>query len=329
MLITSSNARATDHRLTSQARAESQAKPPSPEQRKPLQESWVVGDTVFGSTRELVGRRGDVAAGGVHATYEFRTRPNEGPFTAKEKLKNAAGTALVSAVSGGLIGAAGSAFLVGATALGDFVSLLGGGQGRGLSKLVLAAPVIAGALIGAGVGIHKGYQAEGPAIDGKISGVLKNTGDELHFYPNGDIQRDINLNQFQNAEVASTIKPPKQGYGVVGNTLIGATVAAATVPALLVPVVGLGAGAYVGSTAGEAFDERTALGGGIGLALGVASTVAAVTVANVYGTGSLAYVAAGLGVVGGALGHAVLSKTNQRREIDFGSQWWNDKTLPV
>lgn len=300
---------------------------PLSQQRKPLQEQWTVNGDVFSSTAQLVSK-GDQFEG-AQAVYQFRTKPNGGQFTPQEKIHNAVGVACQGAVAGGVAGGIGSAFIAAATGLGDVINVLGGGHSRGVSGLVLAAPVLVGVLVGAGVGAHKGYQAEAPEMDGRIDGVLKNSGGELHFYPQGHVNRDVNLSQFQHAPEASEVQKTEPSSGVVGNTLMGAAAAAGTVPALLIPIVGLAGGAYVGASAGEALGDRTALGPGLGLAAGVASTVVAIAAVNLYGAKSLAYVAAGLGVVGGALGHAVFTGMHNQKNFDFGDQWWNGKSAPT
>lgn len=288
---------------------------------KPLTESWNVNGEIFTSTADLVSHA--QGKDGQQAVYRFTTEAAPVAFTQSEKVRNSVGKGASMAVQGAVVGGFVSAGLAAVVGFGDVLNVLSGGSSHGVSTGLMLTPVILGAFVGGAMGSLEGYKERALAPGGVISGILKNNNDQLAFYPNGKVEAEVNLNQYQNAPTAEVVESASKDEGVIANTLKGAAAGAVVGPAIFVPVIGLGVGAYVGAAAGEALDKRTALGGGLGLALGAAATVGTVVAANVYGPQAIAYAAGGLGVLGAVIGHSVFSKMGKDAQHDNGQQWWS------
>jgi hypothetical protein len=301
-----------------QASAPAQAQP---KVFKPVTESWNVNGETFTSTADLVSH--SQGKDGQQAIYRFATEAAPAAFTQSEKVRNSVGKGATMAVQGAVVGGLVSAGMAAVVGLGDVLNALSGGSSHGVSTGLMLAPVILGALVGGSMGSMEGYKASPQAPGGEVTGVLKNSNDQLAFYPNGKVEAEVNLHQYQNAPTAEVVESASKDDGAIANTLKGAAAGAIIGPAVFVPVIGLGVGAFVGSAAGEALDKRTALGGGLGLALGAAATVGTIVAANIYGPQALAYAAGGLGVLGAVIGHSVFSRMGKDAHHDNGQQWWS------
>lgn len=297
---------------------------------KPHTEQWTVdGQTdAFSSTASLVSQ--GEALSGKQATYTYTREAAPAPFTPGEKFANAVGAGLQGAALGAGVGAMVGVGLTVLAGVGDVLGGLMGGRMSGVSSAVMLVPVALGAGIGAVGGGVSGFRAEGPGVDGgSVSGTLQARDGKVFFYPGGQVDQEVNLNEFQSAGEAPLIKPDAVQTNAAFDAVKGAVVGAAMGPAVLVPIVGLGVGGYVGYQAGQALDQRTELGRGLGLTLGLGATAASVAVMRMEWGSSSQLKAAGalagvLGATGAALGHKIFeARAQQAEHHDYGTQWWN------
>jgi hypothetical protein len=293
---------------------------------KPYADVWLVGEESYSSTADLLASKGP-QLDGTQAVYRFQTEADKAPFTSRERILNAVGGGLGGAVPGAVAGAFVAGGLLLAAGIIDVLDMMAYGDGISVSTALVAVPTVIGAAIGATVGAKDGYALNGEAASQEIAGILKTDGEKLSFYPNGELQREVDLQAYQNAEEAKLSKPETKPQNALWNSLKGAAVGAALVPAQVIPLLGLAAPAMVGSRVGEAMDKRTELGRGLGLFTGAALTAAGIGLANaqIVPTGKLALLAAGgLGIAGAALGHTVFSNmADQPASLQYGQQWWN------
>ncbi len=301
--------------------------PEAPKQLKPHTEQWAVDGQAetFSSTTALVSQ--GEALNGKQATYSYTLEAAGAPFTSGEKFANAIGVGLQGAVGGAVGGAVCGAVLSLIAGVGDLMGGIMGGRMSGVSSAVLTVPIALGTLAGAGIGAVSGYQAEAPeAAGGSLHGTLQARDGKVLFYPNGQVDREVNLTEYQSAGEAELIKPEAVKTNAALDTVKGALVGAAIVPSVFIPLAGIAAGGYVGIEAGAALDKRTELGKGLGLTLGVAATASTIAIGQL-SSGRLeaaGALAGGLAVVGAALGHKVFEGRAQGEEHhDYGTQWWN------
>ena len=293
---------------------------------KPLTEKWTVDTDSFTSTKDLVSK-GD-ALNNKSATYTYTTSADGAPFTRKEQLANAVGTAFQGATAGAIGGAVVGALISFVAGVGDILGGFMGGRMDGVSRSLLTVPIALGTLGGAAFGAAGGWQMEAKAGESTVRGTLQTENGQVNFYPNGQVQNKVNLTEFQSAPEAPTVQGTAAESKPLVNTLKGAAIGAATVPALMIPLAGMAAGGYVGATAGAALDQRTALGSGLGLAVGVASTAGTIYAINTAGFAGAAGVAAGLAVVGGAIGNAVFQGMESTpTQYASGEQWWTKHAI--
>jgi len=297
---------------------------------KPHTEQWSVdGQTdAFTSTASLVAQGESLS--GKRATYTYTKEPAPAPFTPGEKFANAVGMGLQGAAIGAGAGAVVGVVLTFIAGVGDVLGGIMGGRMSGVSSAVMLVPVALGAGIGAVGGGVSGYKSEGPGVEGgSVSGTLQARDGKVLFYPGGQVDEEVNLSEFQSAGEAPLIKPALVRTNAAWNAIKGAAIGAAVVPGVFAPIVGMGAGGYVGFQAGKALDQRTELGKGVGLTLGLATTAASVGImqlemmsaGQLKAAGALAGV---LGVTGAVLGNKVFNARAQKPEHhEYGAQWWN------
>lgn len=301
--------------------------PEAPKHLKPHTENWQVDglNERYDSTSALVfqGDRLD----GRKATYTYTKEAAGAPFTSGERVKNAIGVGLQGAVGGAVGGAICGVILSFMAGVGNIMGGIMGGHVSGVSSALLTVPTALGTLAGAGIGAASGFQATAPeAAGGSIPGTLKMRDGAVLFYPNGQVDKEVNLTEYQSAGEAPVIKPEAVETNALWDTAKGAFFGAAVVPSIVIPLVGIGAGGYIGMEAGVALDKRTELGRGLGLAAGVGATAATIAIGQMSGGGYQAAgaLAGGLGVVGAVLGHKVFEARAQGTEHhQYGTQWWN------
>lgn len=294
-----------------------------PQDYKPFSESWQVDGVDYASTRDLVGAGAQLD--GKTATYSFTTEADAAPFTTKEKIANAIGGGAQGALAGVVVGAMGGAVLALMGAVGDIMTMMAFGHPNGASNAIITIPMALGAAVGAGIGGVNSYQNEGKAASHQVTGTLQNTfgpdgKSTLAFYPNGQVDRRVDLQRYQDAPAAPTAALEEQTNPKL-NTLKGVLAGGALPFSIFIPIVGLGAGAYAGYKAGEAVDRRTELGRGLGAALGAGLSVASGFAMSTGDPRIIAGLCAASSVVGGAVGDKVFQPDSQPRP-DYGNSWW-------
>ena len=314
--------------------ANSQEQAQQPEtQFRPLTERWEVNGESYESTAELLA--GAHTLENAEVTYHYTTEEQAAPFTKSERIKNTIGTGLMGAAAGSVVGAIGGTGLAFMAGVADIVGGFMGGRMQGVSRAVLWVPTLAGAAIGAAIGGSQGYEVDAPEVaGGSVSGLLTNNESGSVFYPNGKVDQKVDLNSFKDAPVPELTAEQRPGSKPVWNAVKGAAAGAAFIPAQFIPLVGLFSGPVVGSMIGDTFDDRTALGAGLGLAAGTGVGVAtwygiSQAVGQMHGANylPLAAVATGLIAGGAALGNKYFTETNTvPAHRDFGEQWWNQKS---
>ncbi len=295
--------------------AVSKEQPKASAQTRPLTEKWNVDGETFQSTADLVasGKTYDK----VQANYRYTTEETR-ELSTGTRVKNAIGTGLMGAVGG----AVGGAFLGALGGLMSDVANILTFQGGAGGSTELLIPVVGGAVIGGVWAALEGFKDKGEAAVEKITGTLSGKGESLAFYPNGRVQNEVSLGEFQTAktpELAGKEATPVNGWK---SALKGAGLGVAST----IPLVNYVAPAYLGAGIGAQLDKGSRLGSGIGLALGAGATVGIMAATVNFGWAGLAASAGVMGLAGAILApqtaKAAAAEVAQPSR-DFGSQWWN------
>lgn len=305
------------------------------QQFRPLNEQWVVNGETYQSTQELVASARTLD--NVEVTYRYTTEEASDPFTKGERMRNAFGSGVAGATAGLMVGGFVSVGFAVLGGVADIISGLAGGRMDGVSKVALLAPLVLGGTIGAGIGATDGYSLEAPPVPGgEVTGILSKGEGGTVFYPAGQVEKKVDLEQFQSAPVPESTPAEVPESKPVVNALKGAGAALAAIPAQFIPL-GLFAPPAVGSMVGDALDDRTGLGFGLGALGGTA-----ITGASIYGISQaipqgwnatpnylpLAALAGGLAIGGALLGDKVLTKMNTvAAHREYGDQWWIENSV--
>lgn len=292
---------------------------------RPYSESWSVAGETFESTADLVGK---LSSGeNIPATFTYRTAETSNPYSKTERIKNAVGQGLIGATAGAAVGGLVGAGLAYLTTIGQMLGSVMGGPMEGVSQAAVLVPLALGAAAGAAIGGGQGYSAEPAQGGGSVTGLLTKNEQGTMFYPGGQVDQKVSLEEFQQAPVPQPAPARTPASRPAANALKGAALAGATIPAQLVPL-GFLATPALGYKAGAALDSRTSLGRGLGLAAGTAVGVATIAALNSAINGGnavpLMLAAGGLVLGGAALGDKVFTQpasTSPTR--DYGNQWWN------
>lgn len=290
---------------------------------KPPVDWWQVGATRYDSTADMINA---IPSGSdpIPATYSFcesnavSTPPSK---LADTFAKTAIGAAAGAAVGGGgalglnILATIGTIFTAGAFGMPNFL------------------PIGWAALIGGGIGAAIGL---GTALFGKgdsamptssIYGIVMKqatpTGEQVKFYPNQNMLKGINMNDYAKAVEPPPVGPvpPKPWYR---DALVGAGYGAAGSLGSLIPLVGLIAPTGYAASLGSKATGGTLAGGVGGAAAGLAATVGTYAAINLMGWQGLLLAAGTSTLAGAALGPVVFPRVrqNEAEEAKWGDQWW-------
>ncbi len=295
---------------------------------KPPVDWWQTDSQRYGSTGELVDSL-TVGSPPVNASYYFRE--SGAKFTLSSKMadvvaKSAVGAALCSAAL------AGGALVVNVALLLENMLTY---YPPALQNLSLGTAGLIGAGIGAAAGLgyalfNKGVHNEAPVPTASISGqVVKSStpdGDQVNFYPGGNVNQAVNLSDYANAGDP----PPAQevpGQPWYKDVAKGALYGAAGPLSIMVPVIGAFIPTAVTSAMGHDVSGGTTAGSVAGAAVGIATTAGTIAAGvNIGGLPGLA-VATGVSSMGGAtLGPVIFPKIRQA-EAEYArwdGQWWRN-----
>lgn len=295
--------------------------------KRPVAESWTVGDKAYQSTEDLLAQSADLE--NAWATYRYRAQDEPTPLNAREKVQNVIGNAGLGAAGGAAAGAVVGGGLSVLAGLGSLLSAIAGGGAQHVSNSLLWAPVMIGATLGAVAGGVYGFGKEAPVEGGAVVGQLTKNAHGAAFYPQGKVAKKVDLQEFVKAPVPDSKPAQEPKSEPLKNAALGALAAAASPAALFLPLIGPFVMPGVGAAIGSQVDQRTSLGTTLGLAAGIGITSGGLIALPAYfQTGNavpLMALTGGLALAGAVLGNKVITELNTESSgRTYGQQWWNE-----